>query len=56
MGKYILRSERHRLVACYNIYNAKAGREDAEHDVVRQGVPKIINDISMCEEDKHEVL
>ena len=39
MGKYLLQSERNRLVACYTRYNAQARQEDAEHNVIRQGVP-----------------
>ena len=39
MGKYPLQSERNRIVSDYTRYNAQAGQEDAEHDVVRRGVP-----------------
>ena len=56
MGKYLLQSERNRLVAGYTIYNAQQEREDAEHDVVRQGVPRILNDVSIYEADKHKLL
>ena len=56
MGKYLVRSERNRLVASYTRYNAQAGLEDADHDVVRQGVPLILNNVSICKADKHELL
>ena len=56
MGKYLLQLERNRLVAGYAIYNAQSEREDAEHNVVLQGVPRILNNVSICKADKHELL
>ena len=47
MGKYLVRSEQNRFFAGYTRYNAQAGREDTEHDVVRQGAPRIINNVSI---------
>ena len=56
MGKYLVQSERNQLVAGHTRYNAQAGREYAEHDVVRRGVTQILNVVSICEADKHELL
>ena len=51
--KYIVHSEWNQLVAGHTRYNAQAGREDAEHNVVRRGVTQILNVVSICEADKH---
>ena len=56
MVKYLVRSEWNRIVASYTRYNAQVGQEDTEHDVVRRVVPQIINEVSICEADKHELL
>ena len=56
MGKYLVQAERNRFVAGYTRYNSQAGREYIENNVVRRGVPRIINNVSICKADKHELL
>ena len=56
MVKGLVEAEWNRLVARYTRHNTQSGREYAKYDVVRQGVPRILNDVSIYEADKHKLL
>ena len=56
MGKNIVWSERNQLLASYTRHNAQEGQEDANDDVICRGFPWILNNVSIFESDKHELL